>query len=745
VQALGAVFDEMPKLVALMLRNNPCMRTKVERMRLMQTMTSLRGVSCSLRYIDSEICMDERVQAWAQASARTHSELELLKQQALLVLCSPPGVPAEHVLELDLSTRRLRALLGSVMAPFTSLRRLLLHDNAIDSLENSALEKLTSLQVLDLRRNQLSDADHLLQIVLALSNLQELGLQGNSLRPRSSSVADERNDAAEQAQTGFGGLTSNLFDVQRMLVSTLAPCYERDPHYPLRFVDDNEIAIEDIVAACELDATVGAKLAFQLTLARQMQDCVSQGLLPPDARASQLMQLDLSDRELSFIDFSQMPRLKRVLLQNNRLDDNALAGSGLQQLNCLEHLDVSFNRVKSDAAVGLIVASGHRFRSLKSVTISHNPCFPSTNLREHRVAFFSTKTVIASLGSPGATLELLNDMPISLTERVDALELSFRTCEAAENENVPQVKASNFVSGAISILSSKTPGASRPLLNFGSGSGTETRSITEAVEDARLTLLLEQMRCSYGSADLLLAQRSLGSLRSLVSYVCVVVLDVRGNELVSLEPLCALPRLARLDVRDNKVTSTDLGLSTLARCDELRHVCLARMSCDWGDYVADVCDQLHHYHVPSRGCAALLYTRAVFQNLPALLDCDGELNPAPLASFQWTALLHLKRVFGVGPNSIRRLDLTARNITKDEFYCVRDWLAFLPITDLRIDQNPFCLSVQSYRYVLINDVRTLDALNGCSITDAERANAFKKVEEMKHDLTYNPPNVESLR
>ena len=78
------------------------------------------------------------------------------------------------------------------MAPFTTLRRLLLHDNAIDSLENSALEKLTSLQVLDLRRNQLSDADHLLQIVLALSNLQELGLQGNSLRPRSLSVGREK-------------------------------------------------------------------------------------------------------------------------------------------------------------------------------------------------------------------------------------------------------------------------------------------------------------------------------------------------------------------------------------------------------------------------------------------------------------------------------------------------------------------------------------------------------------------------
>ena len=39
-----------------------------------------------------------------------------------------------------------------------------------------------------------------------------------------------------------------------------------------------------------------------------------------------------------------------------------------------------------------------------------------------------------------------------------------------------------------------------------------------------------------------------------------------------------------------------------------------------------------------------------------------------------------------------------------------------------------CVSVQSYRYVLINDVRTLERLNGCAITDAER-----RVKEWRED------------
>ena len=65
---------------------------------------------------------------------------------------------------------------------------------------------------------------------------------------------------------------------------------------------------------------------------------------------------------------------------------------------------------------------------------------------------------------------------------------------------------------------------------------------------------------------------------------------------------------------------------------------------------------------------------------------DGDLNPAPLAGFQWTALLHLKRVFGVGPNAISQLDLAGRDIRKQEFYSIRDWLAFVPVVDLKIDQ-----------------------------------------------------------
>jgi len=739
---LGVLFDALPRLVALMLRNNPCMRTRAERMRLMQSMQSLRTVSCTLRYLDSEITIDERVQAWAQATTCSPDKLELLKQQALLVLMSPPGVPLGHVEELDLSARGLRAVQGSLLSPYVSLRRLMLQDNAICSLAGANLEQLTSLQVLDLRRNALWDATCLLRTVDALSNLQQLGLAGNVWQcPTAAEFQPTLAPAPDDDHGRNNSPKADELEVRGMVLQKLASRYQEDATYPLRFLDDWQIPIQHIVDACGLDSAASSKLTFGLTVARQMQDCVTMCLLPPDSRLEQLVHLDLSDRELLHVDFSGMPLLESVFLQHNRLDDDALANSALHKLTCLQHLDVSHNQIQNCDAVGEIIAAGHCAGCLHSVSLSHNPCFPSDDLYAHRVALLASTPVIASLGRAGATLNLLNGSPISVAERVDAVEASLRKLHAAST-SARHVKGTNW--GRSMILSS-SHGAGSMLHRECELSVVDEQNIRDTVEDVRLTLQLELHRCSYGSTALCLSNHHLGSLRALCDYIYLVDLDVRANEVRNLEPIASLPRLARLDVRDNKVTSTDEGLRALSQCDELRHLFLERMSSDWSFFIATAADQHPQSSIAARDAASTSFTREVFRRLPALSDCDGDLNPAPFAAFQWTALLHMKRNFGVGPNSIARIDLSDRNIQKQDFYPIRDWLAFLPVTDLNIDQNPLCISIQSYRYVLINDVRTLQRLNGCIITDAERANAFKKVQEMKHDLTYNPPNVDSLK
>ena len=728
---VAGVVDALPSLVALMLRGNPCMRTKAERFRLLQCIKSIRNVTCALRYLDAEISMDERVLAWAQTSARSLAELETLKQEALLVLCAPVGMAARDVTELDLSARRLRKLHDPLLTPYIALCRLFLQDNALSSLQSSGLDQLTTLVVLDLRRNQLTDPQEASRLVSVLSKLQELGLAGNRF-------GEPVRSREEQVPEDGGSDQETYLDDSEMrvlLLENVAPRYRTDAHYPLRFIDDHEIAISDIVTAAGCGHSEGAKsaskLVFEITVARQMRDCVGLQLLPEDACVQQLQHLDLTHRELAYVNFSQMPLLTRVILRHNKLDDAALDDSGLQYLKCLEHLDVSWNRLDSDTALGRLVAAGHGARCLTSLTLSNNPCFPSDNHAEHRVLFFSSALVIDSLARPGATLQLLNDMPIRLQERVEALARSLHARAAAEFEAPLQSRSIKLGWQQASQMQATAADQGKK----------------EMVEEVRLTLLLEELQCSYSAPSLSMTQCDLGCLRALRGYIYLVTLDVRGNNLTGLEPLEDLVRLARLDVRDNRIPTADRGLRAMSKCDSLRHVCLQRMSCDWPAFAADCAEQLHHLRDCFReaGGAGAFFTRRVFQSLPALLDCDGELNPAPLAGFQWTAALHLKRVFGISANGMRHIDLTARNITKDDFYRIRDWLAFLPVTDLEIDRNPFCLNVQSYRYVLINDIRTLERLNGCAITDAERANAFKKVEEMKRDMSYNPPNVDSLK
>jgi Leucine-rich repeat (LRR) protein len=562
IRNLGATLDALPRLVALMLRNNPCMRTRAERMRLMQAMTRLGHVSCSLRYIDTAITMAERVQAWAQASSRSPVELEMLKQKALLNLSTPPETPLSSLVELDLSSRSLRALHGELLAPLVRLRRLMLQDNALTSLAAAQLDRLTSLQALDLRRNALTDSDGVLRMAISLSNLQELGVGGNPWRavsrislpePFTGQVLCDGEGGSEgdggEASARGGGSAARAPDMHRLLLAALSGRYSQDPHYPLRFIDDEQIAIPHIVRACSGGAeAAGSKLAFDLTVARQMQDCVSLGVLAHDARIHELRQLDLSNRELCWVDFSRMPMLTQLLLQHNHLSDEALAAGALLQLTCLQHLDLSFNRIESASLVGDIVAAGHKSRSLSSVTISHNPCFPSTNLYEHRVGFLAATSVVASVGAAGATLSLLNEAEISVEERVDAVERFLRSPEGGQAAG-SQPQASAWFP---SVLCSNKWSSTQSQQQQSAEAGDEDR-VAGAVEGVRLTLLLEQRRYSYSSASVSLAHKRLACLIALRDYAFLSVLDVRGNELRCLNPLGSLPRLRRLDVRDNKV------------------------------------------------------------------------------------------------------------------------------------------------------------------------------------------------
>lgn len=73
----------------------------------------------------------------------------------------------------------------------------------------------------------------------------------------------------------------------------------------------------------------------------------------------------------------------------------------------------------------------------------------------------------------------------------------------------------------------------------------------------------------------------------------------------------------------HQVSCTDQGLGSLARCDELRHAHLERMSSDWASFATAAAGEQPHPSGP-RDASASSFTRVVFRRLPALLDCGDD-------------------------------------------------------------------------------------------------------------------------
>ena len=490
--------------------------------------------------------------------------------------------------------------------------------------------------------------------------------------------------------------------LRQEVIEYLAPRKLSKRGNKLRFLDDVEISIEelirglfqlfslilDLMVRCFYSGTSSAKqqaemIRFFVSLERAVQDLRDLKLIQSDS-ISHVSELDMSWRNLSFVDFSEMTSLTALNLSHNRLTSQGLENGRITRLTRLSHLNLNHNDIADMKIMGSIISFGQTSMSLRSISVSFNPVFPSANDELDRISFLKNEHVLSFISRRHASLQSLNSAAITVDEKCLALGQSLLDEDAS------------------------------------------------TVRELRLVLLLEEYGASAVTRAVHLPYRQIASLHSLAFYKKVEELNLQGNRIVSLEPLCALPLLIRLDISNNSVPRVSEAVGSLMKCDALRHLKLEKVSLDWSSWArelpADLPFQLH-----------------MFKCLPALLDCDSMLNFAPLQDFQWKSILNLRNHFAIGPNRILRIDLRGKGIDQARFYMLRDWLAFLPVEELYIQDNPFCRTLQSYRYILINDIRTLRTLDGCEITEEERVNAYKKVEEMMHDLIYMPPTIDSLK
>ena len=161
--------------------------------RVVATVPRAREVQLSLHTIDRRISLQERVEAWksahgsssGQAARDVERQAEKLRADVALHVRKPKlngqHIPDDQVKELNLSDCMLREIdLGA----FVGLEKLSLANNHLKTLDGVNLDRLTNLQVLDLRHNKIPmrtamERASVMKHIADLPNLQLLGLAHN--------------------------------------------------------------------------------------------------------------------------------------------------------------------------------------------------------------------------------------------------------------------------------------------------------------------------------------------------------------------------------------------------------------------------------------------------------------------------------------------------------------------------------------------------------------------------------------
>lgn len=151
-------------------------------------------------------------------------------------------------------------------------------------------------------------------------------------------------------------------------------------------------------------------------------------LRPPHTRApviaaaqerspAELVSLDLSKRNLAFVDLRAFVALKRLNLADNRMTVKALQAGGLGKLSTLEELDVSNNRLSRLDKLSQLLNGMRKLRSLKVVG---NPVYERDS-PEIRLRLLSG---MGNVGKRRFALEYIESVGVTIDERCRALALA---------------------------------------------------------------------------------------------------------------------------------------------------------------------------------------------------------------------------------------------------------------------------------------------------------------------------------
>jgi len=407
ISYLARLLDSLTALECVALHDNPCFKSPKARTSLIGAMSATKEVECQLQVIDTELTIDERIDAWKKVGG-SEEECEDLRYKAVMWQRAPRDIPACEVTALGLNAAGFKSF---EINQFVSLKYLLLRGNYLTTVQGTGIETLSQLIVLDLRDNLLKESAEVAYIVHQCKQLTSLGIEGNKFsnwRPRKTSKVTKEM----------------LKKKTKYRIRFLQQIPELHSEYcALRMLDEKEITADEIVVAWSLSMRSSKetslspdKMKFQVMLLRT---------LPPSGETSDITELDISSCKLSSIDLSPFCNVEKLSMSFNIFKD--LKTSNIQELSKLYALDIRNNQFKSFDLLCQEICK----LPLEILYVAGNPCYPrdTPELRRKLIAQFLHYHEPTNL-----KLYLLNGVEITPMEICQAL---------------PYIKAGKFSKDAI--------------------------------------------------------------------------------------------------------------------------------------------------------------------------------------------------------------------------------------------------------------------------------------------------------
>lgn len=394
---IGGLIDKLEKLEVLVLRGNPCQRNKKDRIKILKSITRVKNLECGFRVLDTEITVAERIEAWSARGEIDKESKEQLKFMAAIRIRSPADMRPETVLGLDLSKLQLTMV---DLSAYVNLKKLNLSQNKLKSLQKSGISCLKDLVVLDIRKNQLSSIDDLVQSLSKLKCLEYIGISGNLFSSTS----------------------------RQLLLKKLPICRSIDCR--LMYIDDSAVSIGEILSCISDEFTGGksvekeSKFRWDLSIRRHLT-------IKQIRNPNEISKISLSNCTLTYVQFSWLPSLEVVNISNNNITNSYFEASGIETLINLRVLDISYNDLTS---LECIASKLSNLPFFESIYIVGNKCFMEDS-RRSRVSLLKNWD---GIDSPAFSLKSINGKQIIVDERMEAVSsaLSERDAQRIRIEHI---------------------------------------------------------------------------------------------------------------------------------------------------------------------------------------------------------------------------------------------------------------------------------------------------------------------